>query len=315
MKTFYISIVFSFLFLFQQSHACNMCGGGTGELIILALDGKALFNAGFFYDRYNGVWDEFGVWRDSKFSSSQYRISFSGAYRFNKHLQFAVTLPYIMNFSSVPGSPISASSLGDVSLSGRYEFFHEYQTLNKKIDRSLPYLAITFGLTLPTGKSDETAETDVDVTGKGFFVSSLGVSLTKTLIKNHLQVSTDISWQHSFSKTYNEYFGQTLTQPFVKKQGDKLSYAVSVNYIFNNWHAVSFSVSGFNQGVYQMDEVPTINSAEHGLNFNLSYTYYPSVPFRITPSVKWNIPSNDLGRNTVGSTTFGLNLTYYFAEE
>lgn len=315
MKTFYISILFSLLFLFQQSYACNMCGGGTGELIILALDGKALFNAGIFYDRYNGVWDEFGVYRDSRYSTSQYRISFSGAYRFNKHIQAAVTIPYIMNFSSVPGSPKSSSAIGDISINGRYEFFHEYQTLNKKIDRTLPYLAITFGLTLPTGISDETAKTEVDVTGKGFFVGSLGISLTKTLIKNHLQVSTDISWQHSFSKTYNEYFGEKLSQPFIKKQGDKFNYGVAVNYIFNNWHAVTFSVSGFNQGTYKIDEAATNNSAEHGLNFNLSYTYYPSVPFRITPSIKWNIPSDKLGKNSVSSTTFGLNLTYYIAEE
>jgi hypothetical protein len=315
MKTFVIPVLFFIALIFQQGYACNMCGGGTGELIILALDGKALFNAGFFYDKQNGVWDEFGVWRDNKYSSSQFKISFSGAYRFNKHLQAAVTIPYVMNFSSVPGSPKSSSAIGDISINGRYEFFHEYQSLNKKADKMLPYLAITFGLTLPTGISDETAETEVDVTGKGFFAGSLGISLTKTLIRNHLQISTDFSWQHSFSNTYTKYFGQTLSQPYVKKQGDKFNYGFAVNYIFNNWHALALSVSGFRQGLYEIDNSPTYNSAENGLNFNLSYTYYSSVPFRITPSVKWNLPSNNIGKNSVGSTTFGLNLTYYFAEE
>jgi hypothetical protein len=50
------------------------------------------------------------------------------------------------------------------------------------------------------------------------------------------------------------------------------------------------------------------------LNFVLGYTYYPIVPLRITPSVKWTIPGDNFGKNASASTTFNLNVTYYFAD-
>lgn len=308
---------FIFLFiLIPETKTCNICGGGTGELVVLALDGRALFNAGIFYDSYKGVWDQYGTYRVSQYTKNQYRFSLSGAYRFDKHLQFAVTIPYIMNYQNVPGLKSNSSSFGDIVMSGRYEFFHEYQLKKKNnkdyIDRTLPYLAVTFGLTLPTGKSEENAENDVDVTGKGFFMSSLGISLTKTLIKNKFQVSMDFSWQHSFQKTYESYFGQKLSTPMVKQQGDKFNYSMMFNYIFNSWHAVSFSASGYSQSPYTINSVRTELSDERSINFTMMYSYYPTLLFRITPQIKWNIPLDNLGKNATGSTTFGVNFTYYF---
>jgi len=313
-------LLFLFLILTftKDTLPCNICGGGTGELVVLALDGRALFNAGIFYDSYRGVWDQYGTYRESQYTKNQYRTSLSGAYRFDKHWQFAITIPYIVNFENVPGLKNHSSSIGDIVFSGRYEFFHEYQLKKKNnknyIDATLPYLAVTFGLTMPTGRSEESAENDVDVTGKGFFMSSLGVSLTKSLIKNKLQVSMDFSWQHCFKKTYEKYFGQTLSTPFVKQQGDKFNYDVMFNYIFSSWHAVSFSVAGYSQTPYSINDIRTDLSDERNINFTLMYTYYPTVKFRITPQIKWNLPINNIGKNAPGSTTFGLNLTYYIED-
>lgn len=316
-KTLLIFLLIPALY-FNEIHACNICGGGTGELTILALDGKALFNFGSFFDSYSGRWDQYGKWRTFDYTENQYRFSLSGAYRFSRHIQAAVTIPYIVNYSNIPGLPNNGNGIGDISLSGRYEFFHEFQAMKKNnkeiIDNKLPYLAVTFGLTLPTGISDETAKNAVDVTGKGYFVSSLGVSLTKTLIKNHFQISTDLSWQHSFKKTYNQYAGENLTTPFEKRQGDKINYSAAFNYIFNNWHALTFSVTGSNQSAYIKDNVSTPDSEERSFNFMISYTYYPAVPLRITPSIKWTFQNDNLGKNASGSTTFGVNVTYYIAD-
>ncbi|RPI16083.1 MAG: hypothetical protein EHM58_12630 [Ignavibacteriae bacterium] len=314
------SLLFILLLLALQvneTRPCNICGGGTGDLVVLALDGRMLFNAGLFYDSYIGRWDQRGTWREFDYTENQYRFSFSGAYRFNRHLQGAITIPYVMNYNNIPEQTHNGSGIGDISLSGRYEFFHEFQVKRKNnkdyIDNKLPYLAITFGLTLPTGKSEENADSEVGVTGKGYFVSSLGVSLTKTIIKNHLQVSTDISWQHSFKKTYEKYYNIAQT-PFEKQQGDKFNYSASFNYIFNNWHALTLSVTGSNQSASMYEKNSVANSEERNLNFMFSYTYYPSTPFRITPSIKWTLPQDNMGKNASGSTTFGVNLTYYFAD-
>lgn len=310
-------IILSAVFV-NSAVPCNICGGGTGDIVVLALDGRALINLGLSYDSYLGTWDSKGVWHESPYKKDQARFSLSFAYRFNKRLQFGATIPFIYNKHNVPGLPGSGRGLGDINLTGRYEFFHEFQTIKKNnktaIENKLPYLAITFGITLPTGVSDETAKNEVDVTGKGVVMTSLGVSVTKTLIKNRLQLSTDLSWQHGFKKTYNEYFGEKLENSFTKDPGDKFNYSVSANYIFNNWHALTFTASGFSQTSYYIDNVIGENSNERSMNLILSYTYYPSVPFRITPSVKWMIPGNNLGKNSTSSVTYGVSFTYYFED-
>ena len=316
-----IKIFFSLIILLLltgDSKPCNICGGGTGDIVVLALDGRALINLGLSYDSYLGVWDYKGVWRETPYKKDQARFSLGFAYRLNKHLQFGLSLPYIYNNHDVPGLPTSGTGLGDISLSGRYEFFHEYQLVRRNnktvVDSKLPYLALTFGITLPTGKSDEDAKNEVDVTGKGYFMSSLGISVTKSIIKNHLQISSDFSWQHGFKKTYEKYFGEELSGPFTKSPGDKFNYSVSLNYIFNNWHAVTLTASGFSQTSYYVNDRIGDDSNERNLSFIAAYTFYPSVPFRITPSIKWTIPNNNMGKNATGSTTFLVNFTYYFED-
>jgi hypothetical protein len=299
---------------------CNSCGGGTSDLAVLSLDGWGLINLGFSYDHYNGVWDKEGVWINNRYTQTQYKISLSAAYRINRHLQFAVSLPFVSNYSSIPGYKSNGSGIGDLIVGGRYEFLHEFQVSKKagkpRIDRTLPYLALTFGLTLPTGKSEETEENDVDITGKGFYSTSLGISLTKSLIRSKLQLITEFSWQHSFEKNYEKYFGVPLSTElqFRKCPGDKFNYSLSVNYIFSSWHALTLSASGFAQSSYTRNDIPGENSAERTNNFVFAYTYYPIVPFRITPSIKWTFPSDNFGKNAPGSTTFNLNLTYYFSD-
>ena len=57
-----------------------------------------------------------------------------------------------------------------------------------------------------------------------------------------------------------------------------------------------------------------INSNERSTNLVLAYTYYPSIPVRITTSVKMGLPGNDFGVNAQGSTAFNISLTYYISD-
>ena len=317
MKSIIIITALIIFTVIQDSRACNVCGGGTNDIAVLALDGRMLFNLGFTFDHYNGIWDQTGKWRESDFSTNQYKIAAAIAYRLNRHIQFGVSMPYVINTSGYTGAKQNGSSIGDLSFSARYELFHEFQLKKsgkkKRIDNVYPYLAFVFGLTVPTGKSDETAENEVDVTGKGFYVSSFGVSVIKSIIRNHFQLSADFSWQHSFSHKYDKYFGGP--PPFSTKQaGDKFNYSLTANYIFGSEHAVSLTASGFSQNSYILDEKITSNSDERAINFILAYTYYPTVQFRITPSLKWTFPSDNFGRNATGSTTFNINFTYYIPD-
>ncbi|HWA05892.1 MAG TPA: hypothetical protein VG961_05040 [Ignavibacteria bacterium] len=314
MKT--ISIIFVFFLLFESPvYTCNSCGGGTGDLAVLSLDGLALFNIGLSRDQFNGVWDKNGTWLKNNYSQSQFKIAMNSAYRLNRHIQFAVSLPFIFNNSNIPGLKQNGSGIGDLTIGGRYELFHEFQPRKEgkrlKLDKTLPYLAITFGLNLPTGKSEENAENDVDITGKGFYSTTLGISVTKTIIRSKLQILGDFSWQHSFEKKYSSYFGEPITYDYRKQAGEKFNYSLTANYIINSFHSVSLTASGFFQNNYKLNGSEIDNSNERSSALILAYTYYPWVPFRITTSVKTGVPGDDMGMNAPGSTTFNINFTYY----
>ena len=317
MKT--IIIIAVLLLSVQDSvYSCNSCGGGTGDLAVLALDGIALFNIGVSRDNYTGIWDKNGSWITNNYSQSQYKVIMNTAYRLNRHIQFGISVPFVYNTSNIPGLKSSGSGIGDLVIGGRYEIFHEFQPKKEgkklKLDKSLPYLALTFGLNLPTGRSEESAENDVDITGKGFYSTTLGVSVTKSIIKSKLQFIGDFNWQHSFEKKYSKYFGTPITYDYIKQPGEKFNYSLTANYIFNSWHAVSLTASGFFQGNYKINGTEGINSNERSTNLVLAYTYYPSIPVRITTSVKMGLPGNDFGVNAQGSTAFNIILTYYISD-
>jgi hypothetical protein len=318
MKKLLLVIIFAVI-LQPDIFSCNSCGGGTGDLAVLSLDGLALFNIGFNRDEITGVWDKDGKWIKNNYSQSQYKLSLNIAYRLNRHIQFAVSMPFVFNNSSIPGLKQNGSGIGDITVGGRYEIFHEFQPKKNgkklSLDKSLPYLALTFGINLPTGKSDETAENDVDITGKGYYSSTLGISLTKSIIKSKFQLIGDFSWQHSFEKKYTSYFGTPITYDFRKQPGEKFNYNLTANYIINSRHAVSLSASGFFQGNYRKNDETIQNTEERNTNFILAYTFYPSIPFRITSSFKLGLPQNNFGVNAQGSTSFNINFTYYIPQE
>jgi hypothetical protein len=313
--TLVLFLVFSFL---NSSDACNSCGGGTGDLAVLSLDGLALFNIGFSRDQYTGFWDKNGNWRKNNYSQSQFRILFNSAYRLNRYLQFAVSLPMVFNSSNIPGLKQKGSGIGDITIGGRFEIFHEFQPKKSgkklSLDKTLPYLAVTFAVTLPTGKSEENAENDVDITGKGFYSTTLGISATKSIIKSKLQILTDLSWQHSFEKKYSSYFGQPITYDYIKQPGEKFNYALTVNYIINSRHAAALTASGFYQNSFSQNGTKKDNTGERSTNLSFAYTFYPSIPFRITSSVKLALTGNDLGVNAQSSTAYNINFTYYIPQ-
>ncbi len=315
MKKLIFIIFLTSLFTAGQLRSQICCGGGVYDIAVLSLNKKALFSAGYKWDNFNGVWDSGSEWIKTKQTNWQMTPSFSAAYRFNKHLQAGVSVPFVINRNELAGLPSSGSGIGDVVLSGRYEIFHEYSlyTVNKKtkMDEKTPYLAVTFGMTLPTGKSDDKADSEIDITGKGFYTAMLGVSFIKTILKNKFQFGADLSWLHSFSKTYNEYYNQPLTNSFKRQLGERLNYALTMNYLINMKSSVSLAFAGFIQGNHSIDEKSVSGSDENSFGLTASYTYYPLTYIRLTPLVKMNFPYSGIGTNAPGSFLVGINLVYY----
>ncbi len=301
--------------IYSDSFSQSCCGGSIYDVAVLPLSKKALFNLGFNYENYMGVWNESGEWNKITNTSYQVKPLISTGYRFNKQIQAGFSFPIIYNRNELPGLKPSGSGIGDITISGRYELLHEFQTYkycDKNLtDKKSPYLAFTFGLTFPTGVSDESATSETDITGKGFYTSSLGLSLIKSIVRNKFQTSLDISWQHNFEKTYSNVYGEPVTNTFTKKLGDRFNYGLSLIYLLNEKNAFALSAGGFLQGSYTIDGIKGYNSDEYVLNFITSYTFYPNLNIRITPAFKWYIPANNIGKNSTGSFLITLNLVYY----
>jgi hypothetical protein len=315
MKKFLIILFILSVFSLADISAQSCCGGSFYDIAVLSLDKKALFNVGVNYDNYNGVWNQNGEWKKLNITSWQMKPLVAAAYRFNEYLQAGMTIPYVINRNELPGLNPQASGLGDISVSGRFELFHEFQRFKEngrfQVERKKPYLALTAGLTFPTGVSDETAKTEAEIMGKGIFSSSLGLSAIKSVIQNKFQIGLDLNWQHNFEKKYDKLYNEELQISQYKKLGDRFNYGLSFIYLINPIHAASVSVGGFRQGAYKIDGVEGSNSDESSFTFSASYTYYPTSFVRITPTFKWFLPQNDFGKNATGSYTYVINFVYY----
>lgn len=315
MKKYFLICIIILLLSTVKSFSQSCCGGSFYDIAVLSLDKQALFNLGVNFENYSGSWDQKGNWNKLSITSWQMRPLVAGAYRINKYLQAGLTIPYIINRSELPGLKPQASGIGDITLSGRFELFHEYQRYKSKegykIDSKKPYLALTFGMIFPTGKSDETAEIESEITGKGVFSTSLGISAVKSIIQKKFQIGIDLSWLHNFEKKYDKIYNVSLNSPVSKKLGDRLNYGLSFIYLINDIHAASLAVSGFRQGRYSIDGIYGDNSDESSMNLSASYTYYPMPNIRITPTLKWFVPQNNFGKNAPGATAYTLNFVYY----
>lgn len=309
-----IIIIFFVILVTKTSIAQVCCGGGVFDIAVLSLNKRALFNVGYKFDNNLGVWDSDKDWRKISQTSYQMTPSFSGAYRFNRQLQAGILVPFVINKNELPGLPSNGSGIGDVVLNGRFEIFHEYSLYKDKgkikTDTKTPYFAVTFGMTLPTGKSDEEAQSEVDISGKGYYTTSLGMSFIKTILKDKVQLGSDLSWQHSFDKTYDKYYGESVPS-YKRQQGDRFNYSVTANYLINFYNSVSLSLGGFYQTDYSINGGSINNTDENSFSFIASYTWYPKTYIRVSPLIKCNIPSSGFGKNATGSTLFGLNIVYY----
>ncbi|MCU0372896.1 MAG: hypothetical protein MUE56_06595, partial [Ignavibacteria bacterium] len=56
------------------------CGGGVYDVAVLSLNKKALFNIGYKFDNFMGVWDYEKEWRENNNTVYQMIPSFSSAY-------------------------------------------------------------------------------------------------------------------------------------------------------------------------------------------------------------------------------------------
>jgi len=99
-----------------------------------------------------------------------------GALRVVPRGQLALLIPAIQTYRKTPGLSSFGGGVGDINLSGRYDFTLAGEALY------IPGIALLAGVTFPTGESIETAEDPLgtDSTGVGTYQANLGLALEQT---------------------------------------------------------------------------------------------------------------------------------------
>lgn len=126
-----------------------------------------------------GAWDDEGRWQPwSAYDETEWRSEVWGIVGLDRRASLFLRVPAVMLARSVPGQGDVGGGIGDVSAGLRYELVAIGEYLE------LPAIALTLAVLAPTGRSPEEARTDlaVDVTGRGAWVLSAGLSLEHTVL-------------------------------------------------------------------------------------------------------------------------------------
>lgn len=162
-----------------QAHAQACCAGSSAITPgRLAVPEDALVGVLLRAQDVVGAHDTSGHY--TKNGSGDSEVDFEqdliGTLRVLRRAQVSAVVPFVETRRRVAGKLGAGGGLGDVNLSGRYDF-----TL-AGASKVVPGIALLLGVTLPTGRPPESAThlNAADATGIGAFQGSLGLAVEQT---------------------------------------------------------------------------------------------------------------------------------------
>lgn len=174
-----VCLVLGLLFSRQaQGSACCGSGHGLGQRLNRS-ENAALAVSIRAANRFGSYDPTAGFFRaPSATVDDEIRADLSGLYAPVRGLQFGISVPFVFNVRTLGSDSAWNGGIGDVSASARFDIL-PVETL-----RSWPAVALTMGLTVPTGRpiADARDKLATDATGQGIF-----------------EVRPGIFWEKSFS--------------------------------------------------------------------------------------------------------------------
>ena len=191
-----IKLLFLLLFnlaVIQNCYSAACCGGGLASTFLITGDNKAQINSSYSYNKIDVDIDEFGYWRERKFSESLETFRFEGAHIFFDRFQGGLSIPLIRR---TRGSETS-TGLGDLSATAGYEYLTNW-SYHPWRPKGFGYL----NLIVPTGVFLEEASDAylLDTRGRGFWTVGAGTLLTKTF--GNFDFFTDLGIHRSFNRDF-----------------------------------------------------------------------------------------------------------------
>lgn len=273
------------------------CCAGSGALTPgrLAIHEKALIGGQLRAAGVLGSFDARGNYTGSPSGSSEldFEQDLYGAVRVVDQGQLALLVPFVETRRQAQGGSEFGGGVGDLNASARYDFY------NAGRSKFIPGIAMLAGLTLPTGRSVESAKRPLatDATGVGALQGNIGVAAEQSY--GHWLFNSTFLVAKRVGRTVN---GVTETL------GTQFTVLAATAYSFDNDAALallaSFTVEG--QAVINGSRVP--DSQRRLLLVSVAGLWPLSDTWRLQGSLFLNPPVPQLGRNTpaTGGFTFGV---------
>lgn len=197
MKQVFLTI-FSSVF-FNNAFAGSCCGGGSSSSLILISDNKEEYGIGMSFRNDVGQTDSDGY---SSFYSGQTKdqqLNLNIQYQriIADRFQAAFKTSFVQKDINKSNIHETKNGPGDIELQGTYEFLPEY-TYSMFKPRGFVYLKQ--GIPLSRSLYNSQSAVFSDVTGSGFYSTSIGSFFLKHVSDYNLKLS--LEWQHFYSRSF-----------------------------------------------------------------------------------------------------------------
>ena len=288
----------------HDARAAACCGSGHGlgqrlsrgerAALTLAVRGADRFGSndpqGQFFPTPAGTLDGEG------------RAELSGLFAPVPRLQLGVAIPFVLNVRQFGSDSAHGGGLGDVAASARFDI------VPLATSKAWPAIALTAGLTVPTGRSTSDARNVLaaDATGLGVFEFRPGVFLEK-----------------SFSGEATAIFAGSLglRSPSTDARGEPVQLAprlrllAAAGPIFDNGLSLSMGL------IHEREQAPSIGgvtspNADRYRTALLAFVGYDLSPrFTLLGSCELDLPWNGASKNEPTSAAFSIGLRRSFSTE
>jgi hypothetical protein len=215
-----------------------------------------------------------------------------GALRVTPRGQLALLVPLIETYRKTPDQSSFGGGIGDVNLSGRYDF-----TLAGEA-RYIPGIAVLAGVTFPTGQSVESADDPLgtDATGIGAYQANLGVALEQT----------EGPWLFGVTGLVAKRSSRTVG-PVTTSLAAQWTLLASTAYTFPNDAAAALLLSYAVEGDAEVNGV-TIDSTRRMPLVGAAGVYPLTDAWRLQGGLFLTPPVSQLGRNTPARVELTLSI-------
>jgi hypothetical protein len=213
--------------------------------------------------------------------------------RVARYGQLGVVVPFLETWRSTPTASSHGGGLGDVRLTGRWDF------TRAGASKTIPGIGLLAGFTFPTGRPPEEASDALaaGATGRGAFAGTIGVGVEQSFGPWLVLV------QELLSKSFPR-----SARGVRETIGLQSSTIVAVTYSFEDDSALGGFATFDIEGNSTIDGVVTNGTGSSLATFGLAYTHPFSDKLRIQSSLSSTPPISGFGRGRTMGPAFAISL-------